>query len=76
MLGLFVFILLLSIVIAIIGIVLLRRHRGDKTQPLLKYGINLPLKLQPILGTALIVLSGLLIFWAAWSAIEWILVRM
>ena len=73
--GMLVVVLLIAIVIGIVGINLLRRHRTNKTQPLLKYGINLPVKAQPALGIALIVLSGLFIFWAVWSAVEWILVR-
>jgi len=74
--GILVIVLLIAIVIAIAGIILLRRHRANKTQPLLKYGIDLPVKVQPILGIALLVLSGLFIFWAVWSAVEWIMVRM
>jgi len=69
-------ILLVAIAVAILGIILVSRHRADKTQPLLKYGINLPVNIQLIVGTALIALSAVFIFWVAWSAIEWIMVRL
>jgi len=77
-LGLFLIILavfLLAIVITIVGINLVRRHRAGKAQPLLRFGIKLPAKTQLILGTTLIVLGVVFIFWIVWSGAEWVILR-
>ena len=68
-------VLLIATALVIVGITLLRRHRAKKTQPLLKYGINLPAKTHLILGIVLIVLGGVFIFWIVWSGAEWVILR-
>ncbi|MCL2808252.1 MAG: hypothetical protein FWD27_08920 [Coriobacteriia bacterium] len=69
-------VLLVAIVLVIIGIRFLRRHRAKKVQPLLKYGINLPLKTQLAFGIVLIVLGSISIIWIAWYGVEWLIIRL